>query len=62
MRYECYTTGSRVICSCMAISSHSMEGSLGRGDRVMASLFDGDEVPGAYGDADWVQVVRTLGY
>ena len=28
---------------------------------VMASLFDGDEVPGAYGDADWAQVVQALG-
>ncbi|KAI0406589.1 hypothetical protein F4802DRAFT_86210 [Xylaria palmicola] len=27
---------------------------------VMASLFDGDEVPGAYGDADWAQVVQAL--
>lgn len=31
-----------------------------RGDRViMASLFDGDEVPGAYSDADWAQVVQA---
>ncbi|KAI1360815.1 hypothetical protein F5Y08DRAFT_38736 [Xylaria arbuscula] len=30
-------------------------------DRViMASLFDGDEVPGAYGDADWAQVMQAL--
>jgi hypothetical protein len=27
---------------------------------VMASLFDGDEVPGAYGGADWAQVVQAL--
>ncbi|KAJ2982083.1 hypothetical protein NUW58_g6523 [Xylaria curta] len=27
---------------------------------VMASLFDGDEVPGAYGEADWAQVVQAL--
>ncbi|KAI1177129.1 hypothetical protein F4777DRAFT_228207 [Nemania sp. FL0916] len=27
---------------------------------VMASLFDGDKVPGAYGDADWAQVVQAL--
>ncbi|KAK5625002.1 hypothetical protein RRF57_000718 [Xylaria bambusicola] len=27
---------------------------------VMASLFDGDEVPGAYGDMDWAQVVQAL--
>lgn len=27
---------------------------------VMASLFDGDQVPGAYGDADWAQVVQAL--
>ncbi|KAI0520887.1 hypothetical protein F5B22DRAFT_644628 [Xylaria bambusicola] len=27
---------------------------------VMASLFDGDEVPGAYGDADWATVVQAL--
>ncbi|RYC57162.1 hypothetical protein CHU98_g9045 [Xylaria longipes] len=27
---------------------------------VMASLFDGDEVPGVYGDADWAQVVQAL--
>ncbi|KAI0198039.1 hypothetical protein F4808DRAFT_271577 [Astrocystis sublimbata] len=33
----------------------------GQIDRVvMASLFDGDEVPGAYGDADWAQVVQAL--
>lgn len=31
-----------------------------QGDRViMASLFDGDEVPGAYSDADWAQVVQA---
>jgi alpha-ketoglutarate-dependent taurine dioxygenase len=30
-------------------------------DRViMASLFDGDSVPGAYGDHDWAQVVQAL--
>ena len=30
-------------------------------DRVVyASLFDGDEVPGAYGTADWAQVVQAL--
>ncbi|KAF2972710.1 hypothetical protein GQX73_g862 [Xylaria multiplex] len=27
---------------------------------VMASLFDGDEVPGAYGNADWAQVVQAF--
>lgn len=27
---------------------------------VMASLFDGDSVPGAYGDDDWAQVVQAL--
>lgn len=27
---------------------------------VMASLFDGEEVPGAYGDADWAQVSQAL--
>jgi hypothetical protein len=26
---------------------------------VMASLFDGPEVPGAYSDADWAQVVQA---
>lgn len=31
-----------------------------QGDRViMANLFDGDEVPGAYSDADWAQVVQA---
>jgi alpha-ketoglutarate-dependent taurine dioxygenase len=31
-----------------------------QGDRViMASLFDGDQVPGAYSDADWAQVVQA---
>lgn len=31
-----------------------------QGDRViMASLFDGEEVPGAYSDADWAQVVQA---
>ncbi|KAK2782797.1 hypothetical protein FQN52_000620 [Onygenales sp. PD_12] len=30
-------------------------------DRVVfASLFDGDSVPGAYGDGDWAQVVQAL--
>lgn len=30
-------------------------------DRViMASLFDGNQVPGAYNDADWAQVVQAL--
>ncbi|KAI0860213.1 hypothetical protein F4860DRAFT_223822 [Xylaria cubensis] len=33
----------------------------GQTDRVvMASLFDGDKVPGAYGEADWAQVVQAL--
>ncbi|KAF6809861.1 taurine catabolism dioxygenase, partial [Colletotrichum sojae] len=27
---------------------------------VLASLFDGDDVPGAYTDADWAQVVQAL--
>lgn len=27
---------------------------------VLANLFDGDNVPGAYGDADWAQVVQAL--
>lgn len=27
---------------------------------VMASLFDGAKVPGAYGDSDWAQVVQAL--
>ncbi|KAI1127595.1 hypothetical protein F5Y10DRAFT_242567 [Nemania abortiva] len=27
---------------------------------VMASLFDGDEVPGAYGGAEWAQVIPAL--
>ncbi|KAK1671272.1 hypothetical protein BDP55DRAFT_696897 [Colletotrichum godetiae] len=27
---------------------------------VLASLFDGDSVPGAYGDGDWVQVVQAV--
>ncbi|KAL7621501.1 hypothetical protein AAE478_008825 [Parahypoxylon ruwenzoriense] len=27
---------------------------------VLASLFDGDEVPGAYGSEDWAQVVQAL--
>lgn len=32
-----------------------------QGDRVvLASLFDGDEVPGAYINADWAQVVQVL--
>lgn len=31
-----------------------------QGDRViMASLFDGEQVPGAYSDADWAQVVQA---
>ena len=31
-----------------------------QGDRViMASLFDGDQVPGAYSNADWAQVVQS---
>jgi alpha-ketoglutarate-dependent taurine dioxygenase len=31
-----------------------------QGDRViMASLFDGDQVPGAYSDADWAQVAQA---
>lgn len=31
-----------------------------QGDRViMASLFDGDQVPGSYSDADWAQVVQA---
>ncbi|UQC81714.1 taurine catabolism dioxygenase TauD [Colletotrichum lupini] len=28
---------------------------------VLASLFDGDSVPGAYGNGDWAQVVQALG-
>ncbi|TQN74595.1 Clavaminate synthase-like protein [Colletotrichum shisoi] len=38
---------------------HPWEGR--RSDRVvLASLFDGHRVPGAYGDADWAQVVQAL--
>lgn len=28
--------------------------------KVLASLFDGERVPGAYGDEDWAQVVQAL--
>lgn len=44
------------------ISQHGREPWEGeQGDRVVyASLFDGASVPGAYGDADWAQVVQAL--
>ncbi|CCF37237.1 taurine catabolism dioxygenase TauD [Colletotrichum higginsianum] len=38
---------------------HPWEGK--QSDRVvLASLFDGHRIPGAYGDADWAQVVQAL--
>lgn len=43
------------------IAQHGREPWKGeQGDRViMASLFDGNQVPGAYSDADWAQVVQA---
>jgi alpha-ketoglutarate-dependent taurine dioxygenase len=44
------------------IAQHGREPWQGeQSDRViMASLFDGEHVPGAYGGADWAQVVQAL--
>ncbi|KAI1765740.1 Clavaminate synthase-like protein [Hypoxylon sp. FL1150] len=44
------------------IAQHGREPWQGeQSDRVvMASLFDGDQVPGAYNDEDWAQVVQAL--
>jgi alpha-ketoglutarate-dependent taurine dioxygenase len=44
------------------IAQHGREPWQGeQSDRViMASLFDGDQVPGAYSDADWAQVVQAI--
>lgn len=44
------------------VAQHGREPWVGeQADRVvMASLFDGEEVPGAYGEEEWAQVVRAL--
>lgn len=42
------------------VAQHGRQGWEGeQGDRlILASMFDGKELPGAYGDADWAQIVH----